>query len=170
MTCTRSPAFLTRSPAFLVVILARFLCLGTAFHTQQHSLNPHIGRNGRSMSRTSHHPTLPSLNSDHLGSRVAVALGARKSKSSGQQEGAVIFVATFCVCVWFFSVPPPSRRTHICPNAFALEKRISGCVAFSDWWQLVTEWYGSCSGTECISWDFSIDPETLRANGFAVDD
>ena len=92
------------------------------------------------------------------------------SKSSGQREGAVIFALTFLVCVWFFSVPPPIRRTHICPTQFALEKKISGCVAFSDWAKLVTDWYGSCSGASCISWDFSIDPETLKANGYLVED
>ena len=89
------------------------------------------------------------------------------SKSSGMREGVVIFTVTFLVCVWFFTVPPAIRRTHICPTEFALQKQISGCVDIREWWKLVTDWYGSCKGMQCVVWDFSIDPETLKANGFA---
>lgn len=91
----------------------------------------------------------------------------------GESRGRVLFLLAFLLNVWFFSVPPEIRRTHICTTDPAVAKTSrfdTGCVSFADWRQLVSRHYSTCKGVgECVHFDMSVDPKTLERNAQVAD-
>ncbi|KAJ1624758.1 hypothetical protein T492DRAFT_1044961 [Pavlovales sp. CCMP2436] len=84
-----------------------------------------------------------------------------------QKNGAVLFVLVLIFNLWFFTVPPEIRRTHVCASdQFETAARYHiDCVSEDAWRQLVKDHYATCKGlNECVHFDFSIDPKTLAQN------
>lgn len=87
------------------------------------------------------------------------------------EAGKWLLAAVMLGNLWFFSVPPEIRRTHVCTTDQTLHKRIkTECVAQSEWQSMVARHYQTCkSFGECVHFDFSVDPKTQAFNAQMLD-
>jgi hypothetical protein len=94
------------------------------------------------------------------------ALQARllEMQQRSQRRGTAVVVTFFVVILWCFSVPPDIRRAQICELGSASAE----CVPAAALWARVTDFYSTC-GDECISFDFSINPDSSQAFFESVD-
>ena len=78
---------------------------------------------------------------------------------SGSGRGVPLLLMALAASLWFFTIPPDFRRTHICTTDRCVADRAfcSDCRTISEFRDDIATYYKNGGG---VQWDFSIDPES----------